>query len=247
MQHDSNARIMGTMKLIAAFMALGVLVLGVSAAAAERMFSLREIAAQNGFNYSWLLGEQAAAIERPGVIMVIRPGNPLYEINDASVFASSTPRSAGTDILIPDSIVRRIRSFAGVQTSSAVLHVESLSMAQAPISGALSLNVSAADGQEAVVVAGTGPSSAPVTLTVFTSVSPEIPDIILSRHDLVIDRSGAFSATISIAPDFLRGSLLTVRATSLDGVSPAQAHLLVGPPNPHYTVPAHMSAPVLTI
>lgn len=235
------------MKLTTALIALAVFATGVSAAAAERMLSLRNVAAQGGFSYSWLMGEQAAAIERPGVVILIRPGNPQYEINDSSEFASSTPRSSGGDVLIPDSLARRIRSFARIQSTGAVLHLESLAIARAPISGALSLHVSASDGQEAVIVTGNGPVSAPLTLTLLSTVSPDIPDIILSRHDLVIDRSGAFSATISIAPDFLRGSTLTVRATSLDGVTPAQAHLLVGPPNPHYTLPARYAPPVFTI
>lgn len=235
------------MKLIAALIALGVLVLGVSAAAAERMFSLRSVAAQSGFSYSWLVGEQAAAIERPGVVILVRPGNPLYEVNEVSEFASSAPQASGNDVLIPDSIARRIRSIARAETSTAVLHVGSLALANSPVSGALTLHVTTADGQEAVVVSGTGPSSAPVTLTLLTTLSTEIPDVVLSRKDLVIDRSGAFSATISIAPDFMRGSLLTVRATSLDGVVPAQAHLTVGPPNPHVTVPARLSPPVFSI
>lgn len=235
------------MKLIAAFIALGVLVLGVSAAAAERMFSLRSVAAQSGFSYSWLVGEQAAAIERPGVVILVRPGNPLYEVNEVSEFASSAPQSSGNDVLIPDSIARRIRSIARAETSTAILHVGSLALAQSPVSGALTVHVNTAEGQESVVVNGTGPSSAPVTLTLLTTLSTEIPDVVLSRKDLVIDRSGAFSATISIAPDFMRGSLLTVRATSLDGVAPAQAHLTVGPPNPHFTVPARLSPPVFSI
>lgn len=235
------------MKLIAALIALGVLVLGVSAAAAERMFSLRSVAAQSGFSYSWLVGEQAAAIERPGVVIVVRPGNPRYEVNDGSEFASSAPQSSGSDVLIPDSIARRIRSMARAESSSAILHVGSLALASSPIAGELSVHVAAAAGQEAVVVSGTGPSSAPVTLTLLTTLSTDIPDVVLSRKDLTIDRSGAFSATISIAPDFMRGSILTVRATSLDGVAPAQAHLTVGPPNPHVTVPAHYRPPVFSI
>lgn len=234
------------MKLIAALFALSVPVLGVSAAAAERMFSLQSVAAQSGFSYAWLAGEQAASIAKPGVVIVVRPGNPFYEVNDASEFASTSPQSSGNDVLIPDSIARRIRSFARVQSSGAILHAGSLAVG-APPSGALAIHLDAAQGQEAVVVTGTGPSAAPVTLTLSTTVSSEIPDIVLSRKDLVIDRTGTFSATISIAPDFMRGSILTVRATSLDGVAPAQAHLLVGPPNPHITVPAHILPPVFSV
>lgn len=235
------------MKLITALTVLAILAFG-SAAAAERMFSLRAVAAQSGYSYSWLAAEQAAAIERPGVVIVIRPGNPSYEINDALEFADSTPRSSAKgDILIPDSLVRRIRAAGRVQTSSALLAVDALNLNRAPVSGKLALSLLADEGQEAVIVRGTGPDSAPVTLTLLTTVSSDIPDIILSRHDLVTDRSGAFSVTIPIAPDFMRGTIVTVRATSLDGVVPAQAQLSIGPPHTHTPVPATVRPPVFSI
>ncbi len=233
----------GNMKLIAAFIALGIVTLGLTAAAAERMYSLRAVALQSGFSYSWLAAEQAAAIERPGVVIVIRPGNAQYEINDGSEFASTIPQSEGSDLLVPLSIVRRIRLLAGNEGASAAARAASFSIRAAPVSGSLSVTASQVEGHEALFVSGSGPESAPVTLTMLATVSRDIPDVILSRRDLITDRAGKFSVTIPIAPNFMRGTILTVRATSIDSVVPTEVHLLVSPPNPHVTVPAEKFPP----
>ncbi|GAC1656917.1 MAG: hypothetical protein NVS9B12_08800 [Vulcanimicrobiaceae bacterium] len=207
------------------------------------MYSLRAVAAQSGFSYSWLAAEQAAAIERPGVVIVVRPGNQFYEVNDGSEFAGSAPRSAGSDILIPQRLVQRIRLLARAEGSAAIAQAATLSVGSAPLSGALSMTVTPVNGQEALFVSGSGPQSAPVTLTLLATVSREIPDVILSRDDLITGRDGKFSATLWIAPDFMRDTILTVRATSLDTVAPFQTHVLVGSPNPHVTVPAETLPP----
>ncbi|MFN2529564.1 MAG: hypothetical protein ABR584_12700 [Candidatus Baltobacteraceae bacterium] len=245
MQHVLGACNYGNMKLIAALSALGILALGVSAAgAADKLLSLRAVASQSGYSYSWLAAEQAAAIERPGVVIVIRPGNSLYEINDGSEFASSVPQSAGSDILIPQSLARRIRLLAHDEASSAVSRVAPL-VVRRYRPGSLSMSAFHIEGTESLAIAGNGPPSVPLTLTVFATLSRDLPEVILSRYDVATDRAGNFSATVSIAPNFMRDSILTVRASSLDSVNPAQAQVLVGPPSPHATVPAEIVPPEL--
>lgn len=232
------------MKLIAALSALGILALGVSAAAADGMLSLRSVALQSGYSYSWLGAEQAAAIERPGVVIVIRAGNPFYEINDGSGFANPAPQSAGTDVLIAPALAQRIRLLARDQTSHATSQVAALAVGQYR-SGSLSMSVAHIEGTESLAILGNGPASVPVTLTVFASLSRDIPEVVLSRYDCATDAQGIFSATVSLAPNFMRDSIVTVRATSLDSVNPTQAQVLVGPPSPHITVPAEIVPPEL--
>ena len=232
------------MKLIAALSALGIIALGLSAAAAERMLSLRSVALQSGYSYSWLSAEQAASLQKPGVVIVIRPGNQFYQVNDGSEFATSLPRAAGSDILIPSTLAQRIRLLAREQASSAVANVTPLVVGPYR-PGSLTMSVFHIEGTESLAVSGTGPPRVPVTLTVYATLSRDLPEVVLSRYDCATDTTGNFSATISIAPDFMRDSILTVRASSLDSVNPALSTVLVGPPSPHATVPAEVTPPEL--
>jgi hypothetical protein len=98
------------------------------------------------------------------------------------------------------------------------------------------VDVRHAQGSEALNVSGHAPAGSPVTITLLATISPDLPTVVVSRHDVQPDASGQFQAVISSAPDYLRGSLLQVVATSA-GASPASATVTVGPPNPGVTVP----------
>ncbi len=231
------------MKLLPAFIAAVLVSLASPAVAQTRMVSLHDTAARAGYQYVWLAAEQAASLTRPGMVILVRPGNQFYEVNDRSEAASAIPRSAGSDILVPPSLAQRIRLLAAPRTEAQAAQMAPLTITETPVLGALSLSVTNAEGQEAIVVSGRGPSLAPVQLVLVGTLSSEIPTVLISRHDLRIGRSGRFSTTIPIAPNFSRGTILTVRATSLDTVASAEAKLLVGSPNPHVTVPAEKLPP----
>jgi len=74
---------------------------------------------------------------------------------------------------------------------------------------------------------------APVTVTLYATISKDLPDVFLNRRDVLTDASGHYSVVVSIAPDFMRGTLLTVTATSPDLTSSATAHAIVIVPNPN--------------
>ncbi len=101
-------------------------------------------------------------------------------------------------------------------------------------------------GAEAVRITCAGPADAPITITLYATLSSDIPTVIVSRHDFTMSGSGSLATTIPIASDFIRGSILTVRVTSLDTIVPAQAALEIGAPNPHVQVPLEQLPPIFT-
>lgn len=108
--------------------------------------------------------------------------------------------------------------------------------ADGPVHGSLSLEARHFQGAEALTVEGNGPANTPVTITLLATVSPEIPTIVVSRHDVVTDVTGRFGAVIPIASAYERGTLLTIVATSASGAS-ASAHLVTDAPNAGASVP----------
>jgi hypothetical protein len=213
---------------------IGVAGLAAPAAAEEQGLSLRHLAAHSGYSFHWLGSAGEATIAKPGLTIVIRPGNRFYEVNTRVEGLASAPQAAGDDILISPAFAQRIETLG---EEPAAKHSASLVVSLVRVSGALSLRVMPEAGEEAVHVNCSGPAAAPVTVTLFATLSSDIPTVLVSRHDFTIDRSGQLSTTIPIASDFVRGSILTVRVTSLDTVSPAQTSLVVGTPNPHLAAP----------
>jgi len=106
-----------------------------------------------------------------------------------------------------------------------------------PAQGAITLEARQLQGSEAIDVEGTAPSGAPVTITLLAMLSTDLPTILVSRHDVVTDVNGRFRAVIPAASAYERGTLLRVVATSLPGVRPASAQLVIGAPNAGVSIP----------
>lgn len=204
---------------------------------------LAKVAADLGFQYSYLGPEDAVSLTKSGVTVVIRPGESLFDVNDRTeAMDGSPPRFSRSDIYISDALLRRLRQISAHYTSLAADHQITVTTA-APsgygeISGAITgLTFAQAPGKQEVSVGGKAPANAPVTLTLIATLSNELPDVVLSRHELLADVDGTFKTDISIAPGYYRGGILTLVASSVAGVSPAKAHLVMKAPNWSVSVP----------
>jgi len=79
---------------------------------------------------------------------------------------------------------------------------------------------------------------APVVLVLHATISRDLPTVFVNRAEVTADADGHFVATVPIAPDFWRGSIVTVTATSPSTVSSATAQTVVVLPNPGVVLPA---------
>jgi len=104
--------------------------------------------------------------------------------------------------------------------------------------GGITVSAGPVQGKEVVSVTGKAPAMAPVTLTLYGTFSRDLPDVFLNRRDILTDSSGHFSAQVPIAPDYWRGTILTVIASSPDVTSTATVKTTVIVPNPEVALPA---------
>jgi hypothetical protein len=95
----------------------------------------------------------------------------------------------------------------------------------------VTLTVSPAIGAEAVNVVGTAPAARPLEASVYGMFSRDLPTVLLSRRIIPADASGHFAATLSHAPAYYRGAVVTVVVRSLPSGSSATAWFLVDAPN----------------
>jgi hypothetical protein len=216
---------------------LGTIAVGGNAQAQPSRVSLTAVAARSAYNLQWLLPEQSVRLYRPGLVIVIRPGVTEYEVNDRVEFTDAAPAYVNGDLLVSRSLSARLARLALLAEAKDESSVALRSTAeQITAGGTITIDVRPQTGSEALNVSGRAPSGAPVTLTLLATISPDLPTIVVSRHDVQADANGQFAAVISIASDYLRGSLLRVVATSA-GATPASATVTVGAPNAGATVP----------
>jgi len=219
-----------------ALVLLGTIALGGNAQAQNSHVSLTALASHGAYNLQWLLPERSVRLYRPGLVIVIRPGDREYDVNDRVEFADAAPAYVNGDILVSTSLAARLRRL-GAMADSPAAAPGTRSVAAAPAAtGAITLNARSAQGTQALTITGHAPAGNPVTITLLATISPDLPTVVVSRHDVQPDASGQFEAVISTAPDYLRGSLLQVVATSA-GATPASTTITFGAPNAGVTVP----------
>jgi hypothetical protein len=205
--------------------------------------SLERVADQVGYAYAWSASASEVTLSRPGLTVVLRPGNRRYQINDRVAYAGEAPVYENGDLSVSADVIAELRVLAGrypVSRATEGTRVGSSTNPPSPTvpnpasaSGSLSILVSPAPGREAVVVDGSAPAAlrgnaVPVTLTVTGTVSRDLPTVTLQRVTLATD--GTFHTILSIS-GMPRGSVVTVTATSLLGLAPASAKITVGEPN----------------
>lgn len=190
--------------------------------------SLSATAARNGYSMQWLLPEREVALYRAGVVVVVRPGAVLYEVNDRVEVSDQAPRYINGDMIVSPRFAARLKQLAVVQPQP---EPQAPSVRAPSFTGSIAIEMQPLPGSEAVTVNGQAPPGAPVTLTLLATISSDLPTIPVSRHDVQPDVNGRFSVTLPIASDYYHASLLRVVATSTFGVTPATAQIYVDAPN----------------
>jgi hypothetical protein len=217
-------------------------------AASEQGVPLATVARVAHLEYTWLASMRAVQLSGPGIVLVVRPGDNLYEVDDRVEVTAVTPRYISNDIYVSRTLATHITDLArqaemlvSAQEAKAASLVSEEQQQQAGVAelhGTIVLNVTPLQGAEAVIVTGQAPPSAPVMITLLATLSSDLPNVLLSRHDLTAGPDGKFQAIVPISPDYMRDTFIHVLATSLPGVTSASAQLLVNEPNAGIKVPA---------
>jgi hypothetical protein len=182
-------------------------------------------------------------------VVVIRPGDNVYEVNDRLELTAVAPRYASNDIYVSRALATHIIQLArqAFQLQAAELQAAANEAAReltesivGELRGTIVLNVTPLKGAEALLVTGEAPPAAPVMITLLATLSSDIPNVLLSRNTLTAGPDGKFQAIVPIAPDYMRDTFIHVLATSTPGVTSASAQLLVQASNAGLKVPAEI-------
>ncbi|MBD5657631.1 MAG: hypothetical protein IAI50_21010, partial [Candidatus Eremiobacteraeota bacterium] len=141
------------------------------------------VAATLGFAYSYLGPEDAVALSRAGVTVVIRPGERLFDVNDRTeAMEGAAPRFSHSDVYISDALFARLRQLAilypAMPADRSTNVAWQLPRRAAIATGSISaLSVSQVSGQQEIAVGGKAPPNLPITITLVSTFSTEVPNV----------------------------------------------------------------------
>jgi hypothetical protein len=215
---------------------------------AQEGYALSKVAADLGYKYAYLGPEDAITLSRPGVTILIRPGNVLFDVNDRTESMQGSPPVFDLDeVYVSESFVDRLRQIAAHYPAAAITIGGTPSVVvdtrgprlSGRVSGAVSsLAIAQAPGQFRILVDGKAPANLPITITLVQTPSKWLPDVVLSRSVTSTDADGRFHADISAAPGWFTGSIISVTASSVPGITTRTAQIVMKQPNENVNVPA---------
>jgi hypothetical protein len=216
---------------------------GAAIAAAQQDLSLTSVARVAHLDYAWLAADEAVQLSGPNIVLVIRPGNNLYDVNDRVETTSIAPRYASNDIYVSPQLAARIETlgrqawhtYSNARSTEAWKSQDVASYNE--LRGTIVMNVTQLKGAEALMITGQAPPSAPIRITLLATLSSDLPNVLIGRHDINSGSDGTFQAIVPIGPDYIQQTFLHVTATSGPGVTPASAQILVDAPNAGVKVP----------
>lgn len=204
-------------------------------ASAGFMHALSGIAQKYGYQYRELGPENAVELARPGLSVIIRPGTRLFWVNGAPDAADVAPELRGRQFYISDgtvSALARIARSTAPPVNRMVFH-RLASYSAEPIT----IGVVGERGSEAIRVAGNAPPSMPIRIALYAQISRDLPTIFVNASQTVSSAAGVYAVTVSIGPDFYRGSTILVYATSASGAMVTTTYILEAP-NPGVFAPS---------
>jgi hypothetical protein len=215
-------------------------------AAASDGVPLSSVARAANLQYEWLGAQRAVQLSGPGLVLVIRPGDVMYEVNQRVEVTDTPPQYVDNELVVSPALAKHIEQMASVAWNSfSRAEAEMARIATAihgpvvpEMHGSIVLHVQPLKGQEALLVTGEAPPSVPVRITLLATLSSDLPNVLLSRNDITSNTDGTFQAIVPIAPNYLKQSFIHVLATSLPGIDSASAQILVDAPNAGVVVPA---------
>jgi hypothetical protein len=212
---------------------------------AQSDVALSRVATELRYAYAYLGPEDAVSLSRPGVTILVRPGERLYDVNDRTeAMDGAAPHFYRNDLFVSPQFIARLRAIAalypdGMGGGSGVIPATYRS-SSATVTGPISLlDVRQIPGTQKLDVSGKTPMpNMPITLTLIGTFSSQIPDTVLSRRQVFADSDGRFRANVPIGPGYMRGAYLTLVASSVPGVASASLRFEVKAPNGDISVPS---------
>ena len=212
-------------------------------ASAATCTPLAQVARTDGYHYDYIGSQDAVALSKGSLTILVRPGDPLYDVGDRSMSVDGpVPESRAGDICISRALVVRFHELAGqtaAMTIPAVMRpkIRPEPIVMQPLNPEPPMRISAltlaqADGSQAIDISGHATPNSLVNLTLSVILSQDVPRVTVSRKEAFADGDGHFSTRMSVASEFYTHALLEVNAVpsvSAADFKPTRATIVMKP------------------
>ena len=208
-------------------------------AQAANMLALSNVARAYGFVYMTESTEVAAHLSRPGLSLLVRAGDPRYQVNDDVAYLARPPAFHNNQIYVESTFESVLARLAEAHPwPNAALQPTVVTVPHAPAPGApLTIQARYIDATETIAASGTGPAGAPIDVIVKARLSRDIPAITLAHSTVYAAADGTYRTIVSVLSLSFPNTSLQLTATAGPNVVPASATLELGPPNPKLANP----------
>jgi hypothetical protein len=204
----------------------------IAQANAADMLALSGVARAYGFTYASQSTQRAVVLTRPGLSLLIRAGDPRYQVND-EVWYLTSPVFRNNQIFVDAAFERIVADLAAAHPWPAPAAPMLASVSGDPAAAPPKLTVSATyvDGSEAIDVSGTGPANFPVSVVLKGRMSRDLPIVTLTHAIVFADASGRYEVVLPAGSIVLQNTTFFATASGR-GMEPVTAHVDIQKPNP---------------
>jgi hypothetical protein len=207
-------------------------------AQAANMLPLSSVAHEYGFYYTTESTEVAAQLSRPGLSILVRAGDPRYQVNDDVQYLSRTPVFHNNEIYVDAAFESVLARLANTHPWPDAANAPPIvTVADPPAGSPLTISTHYIDSTSTILASGNGPAGAPILLVVKARLSRDIPAITVARTTVYAAADGSYRAVISVLQLTFPNTSLQFTATAGPNVAPASATIELGPPNPKLNNP----------
>lgn len=206
-------------------------------AQAATMLALASVARAYGFTYATEGTQAAVELARPGVSLLVRAGDPRYQVNDDVRYLGRAPVFRNNDMYVDAGFERILAGLAATHPwpAPAVPIVDVPGSAPAALPP-LTVAAHYVDGSEAITVSGTGPPGLPVTVALKARMSRDIPIVTIDRAIAIVGSDGRYDVVIPASSVTIANTTFIASASGR-GVETVTTQIGIQKPNPNLHSP----------
>jgi hypothetical protein len=210
----------------------------IAQAEASDMLALTGVAHAYGFTYATESTQAAVELSRPGLSLLIRAGDPRYQVNDDVRYLGRTPVFRNNQMYVDRSFERILADLAAAHPwpTSGLPMVITLPVDAPAAVPALTVKAKYVEGSDGIDISGSGPPGYPVSVVLKARMSRDIPIVTIGRTIVIADNDGHFHAVIAAGSIDLQNTTFFATASGR-GLEPVSTHIEIQKPNPDFHTP----------
>lgn len=195
------------------------------------MLALTSVARAYGFTSVTESTQAAVELSRPGLSVLIRAGDPRYQVNDDIRYLNSAPVFHNDQIYVEASFEEALAKLAAAHPWPAPAAVALNQDSGAPAPAVLTIGAKYVDGMEAIDISGTGPAGLPISVDLQALISQDLPTVSIGRASVTVGSDGRYDAIILASSVSLHDTTFVATAVA-PNATPVRAKVKIQVPNP---------------